>query len=204
MAASGARPMSAPMLIAANVFNSKSSQQFWLDAPRTCANPASPVHGVFCVGSTLGRAMGHFRSADVHSAVHKAGRRSNATSGAWCVNCTAPQRGQAAVGDLFGAKNDRRGAPAYGKPVGTMRNLIAAAIAALSVSGCVDTQEYPMAPNMVRLDISPPTAPFIGETTLRRAAEITLRNGYSAFRLEPIYVEFLRQFWRHRRHVSRQ
>ena len=85
-----------------------------------------------------------------------------------------------------------------------MRNLIAAAIAALSVSGCVDTQEYPIAPNMVRLDVSPPTAPFIGETTLRRAAEITLRNGYSAFRLEPIYVEAFDQLWRHRRHVSRQ
>jgi hypothetical protein len=75
-----------------------------------------------------------------------------------------------------------------------MRNLIAAAIAALSVSGCVDTQEYPVAPNMVRLDVSPPTAPFIGQTTLRRAAEITLRNGYSAFRLEPIYVEAFDQF----------
>ena len=79
-----------------------------------------------------------------------------------------------------------------GKPVATIRTLIAAVIAALSLSACADTQEYPIAPNMVRLDVSPPTAPFIGETTLRRAAEITLRNGYSAFRLEPIYVEFFR------------
>jgi hypothetical protein len=70
-----------------------------------------------------------------------------------------------------------------------MRNLIMATIAALSVSACADTQEYPLAPNMVRLDISPPAGPFVREATLRRAAELTLRNGYSAFRLDPIYVE---------------
>ena len=81
-----------------------------------------------------------------------------------------------------------------GKPGATVRNLIAAAIAALSLSACADTQEYPIAPNMVRLDISPPTAPFIGEATLRRAAELTLRSGYSAFRLEPIYVEAFDKF----------
>lgn len=81
-----------------------------------------------------------------------------------------------------------------GKPVATIRTLIAAAIAALSLSACANTQEYPIAPNMVRLDISPPTGPFIGETTLRRAAELTLRNGYSAFRLEPIYVEAFDNF----------
>ena len=75
-----------------------------------------------------------------------------------------------------------------------MRNLIVAAIAGLSLSACVDTQEYPMAPNMVRLDISPPTAPFVRQTMLRRAAELTLQNGYSAFRLEPIYVEAFDQF----------
>ena len=80
------------------------------------------------------------------------------------------------------------------EPAAAMRNLIIAAIAVLSLSACADTQEYPMAPNMVRLDISPPTAPFIRETTLRRAAEITLQNGYSAFRLEPIYVEAFDQF----------
>jgi hypothetical protein len=75
-----------------------------------------------------------------------------------------------------------------------MRNLIVAVIAGLSVSACADTQEYPIAPNMVRLDITAPTAPFIGEATLRRAAELTLRNGYSAFRLEPIYVEAFDHF----------
>jgi len=75
-----------------------------------------------------------------------------------------------------------------------MRNLIVAAIAGLSVSACADMQEYPMAPNMVRLDINPPAAPFARETTLRRAAELTLRNGYSAFRLEPIYVQAFDHF----------
>jgi hypothetical protein len=107
-------------------------------------------------------------------------------------------KGQA-VCDLFSVKNvsvrmiEQAPLPS-GKPVATIRNLIAAAIAALSLSACADTQEYPIAPNMVRLDVSPPTAPFIGETTLRRAAEITLRNGYSAFRLEPIYVESFDNF----------
>jgi hypothetical protein len=75
-----------------------------------------------------------------------------------------------------------------------MRNVIIATIAALSLSACADTQEYPVAPNMVRLDISPPTSPFVRQTTLRRAAELTLQNGYSAFRLEPIYVEAFDDF----------
>ena len=66
-----------------------------------------------------------------------------------------------------------------------MRNLIVAALAGLSLSACADTAEYPLAPNMVRLDVSPPTEPFIREATLRRAAELTLEHGYSAFRLDP-------------------
>jgi hypothetical protein len=73
-------------------------------------------------------------------------------------------------------------------------NLIVAAIAALSVAGCADTQEYRLAPNMVRLDVSPPTAPFVRDATLRRAAELTLWSGYSAFRLEWIYVEAFDNF----------
>jgi hypothetical protein len=80
------------------------------------------------------------------------------------------------------------------KPAAAMRNLIVAAIASLSVSACADTQEYPMAPNMVRLDINPPAAPSVREATLRRAAELTLQNGYRAFRLEPIYVEAFDHF----------
>jgi hypothetical protein len=63
------------------------------------------------------------------------------------------------------------------KPAPAMRNLIVAAIAGLSLSACAVTQEYPLASNM-----------------LRRAAELTLLNGYSAFRLEPIYVEAFDHF----------
>lgn len=46
----------------------------------------------------------------------------------------------------------------------------------------------PLAPNIVRLDVSPSGAPFIREAVLRRAAELTLEHGYSAFRLTPIYI----------------
>jgi hypothetical protein len=79
-------------------------------------------------------------------------------------------------------------------PAAAMRNLIIAAIAALSVSACDSTQEYPIAPNLVRLDVSPPAGPFVREATLRRAAEITLQNGYSAFRLETIYAQAFDDF----------
>ena len=41
---------------------------------------------------------------------------------------------------------------------------------------------------MVRLDVKPYAEPLVREATLRRAAELTLQNGYSAFRLMPIYV----------------
>jgi hypothetical protein len=69
-----------------------------------------------------------------------------------------------------------------------------AAVASLGVAACDSTQEYRLAPNMVRMDVEPPTAPFVGDATLRRAAELTLRNGYSAFRLDPIYVESFDRF----------
>jgi len=68
------------------------------------------------------------------------------------------------------------------------RNLIFAAIAGLGVSACGSMQELPLAPNMVRLDVNPPGALFVREATLRRAAELTLESGYSAFRLTPIYM----------------
>ena len=62
------------------------------------------------------------------------------------------------------------------------------AIASFSVSACASMQESQFAHNMVRLDVSPPSAPFVREAVLRGAAEITLQNGYSAFRLTPIYA----------------
>jgi len=75
-----------------------------------------------------------------------------------------------------------------------MRILIVAALAGLSLSACADTEEYSLAPNMVRLDVSPPAEPRIHEATLRRAAELTLERGYSAFRLDPIYAEAFDSF----------
>ena len=59
-------------------------------------------------------------------------------------------------------------------------------VGAVSLAGCATIQETALAPNMVRLDVEPYAAPFVGEATLRRAAELTLQNGYSAFRLMPI------------------
>jgi hypothetical protein len=69
-----------------------------------------------------------------------------------------------------------------------MRNIIVVAIASLGVAACANMQELQFAPNMVRLDVDSPSAPFVGEAVLKRAAEITLQNGYSAFRLTPIYA----------------
>ena len=65
---------------------------------------------------------------------------------------------------------------------------------ALALGGCASIQETPFAPNMVRLDVKPYAEPSVGEATLRRAAELTLQNGYSGFRLMPIYVESFDEF----------
>jgi hypothetical protein len=65
---------------------------------------------------------------------------------------------------------------------------------ALALAGCTSIQETAFAPNMVRLDVEPYAAPFVGEATLHRAAELTLQNGYSAFRLMPIYVHAFDEF----------
>jgi hypothetical protein len=66
-----------------------------------------------------------------------------------------------------------------------MRTILAMGIA-LAVAGCVQTSEMPLAPNVVRLQsqgrglIGAQEAP---KQTLRRAAELTLKNGYTHFRL---------------------
>jgi len=65
---------------------------------------------------------------------------------------------------------------------------------ALSLAGCASIEETEFAPNMVRLDVQPYAPPFVGEATLRRAAELTLQKGYSAFRLMPIYVQAFDDF----------
>jgi hypothetical protein len=73
-------------------------------------------------------------------------------------------------------------------------SLAIAAVAGVGVAACASTQETPLSPNMVRIDVDSPAAPFVRDRTLRRAAELTLWNGYSAFRLDPIYVESFDRF----------
>jgi hypothetical protein len=67
-------------------------------------------------------------------------------------------------------------------------NVVAVALLGVWAVGCARIQETPLAPNMVRLDVNPPWAPVDSEATLGYAAELTLRSGYSAFRLTPIYA----------------
>lgn len=64
-------------------------------------------------------------------------------------------------------------------------------IAALAVAGCIRTQEMPLAPNVVRLDTHASGLLFAGQAsahTMKRAAELTLQNGYSHFRFEQAQV----------------
>ncbi len=66
--------------------------------------------------------------------------------------------------------------------------VIAASLLSGGLAGCISTEETALAPNIVRLDTNAFGAPYIWETTLRRAAYITVRSGYSEFRLTPLYV----------------
>jgi len=70
-----------------------------------------------------------------------------------------------------------------------MRQSTFLAVAALSacLSGCATTQETPLAPNFVRLDTSAPFTSELASQTMQRAAELTLQNGYTHFRLTPMY-----------------
>jgi hypothetical protein len=68
---------------------------------------------------------------------------------------------------------------------------------ALALAGCVSTQELPLAPNVVRLDTHASGALFAGQATgqtMKRAAEITLQNRYSHFRLEEAQLSHGSQF----------
>ena len=76
-----------------------------------------------------------------------------------------------------------------------MRHLKAVIVVlGLAAAGCASIVETPLAPNMVRLDVNPPWAPEGRDATLRYAAELTLRSGYSAFRLTPIYAQAFNNF----------
>jgi hypothetical protein len=59
------------------------------------------------------------------------------------------------------------------------------ALISLDLAGCIQTQEMPLAPNAVRLDTHASGLLFTGQTvpqTMHRAAEATLRAGYTRFR----------------------
>lgn len=61
----------------------------------------------------------------------------------------------------------------------------------LVLSACIHTQEMPLAPNVVRIDTQASGLLFVGQassSTIRRAAELTLKNGYSHFRLDQAQV----------------
>jgi hypothetical protein len=70
-----------------------------------------------------------------------------------------------------------------------MRKLkvVTVALVGLVAGGCARVQETPLASNIVRLDFNSPSPPAQRNATLRYAAEVTLRYGYSAFRTIPIY-----------------
>ena len=72
-----------------------------------------------------------------------------------------------------------------------MKRLVCLA-AILSLAGCIDVKERPLAANVVRVETNAQGAFFTGsaaDLTMRRAAEATLRKGYSHFILADESVE---------------
>jgi hypothetical protein len=58
-------------------------------------------------------------------------------------------------------------------------------LVALALTGCITTQEMPLAPNVVRIDTQASGFLFTGQTvpqTMRAAANATLQRGYSHFK----------------------
>ncbi|TCN32485.1 hypothetical protein [Sinorhizobium americanum] len=67
------------------------------------------------------------------------------------------------------------------------RIMMSALLSAALVTSCATTSEMPLAQNMVRLDTNASGLIFTsaaGAITMKKAAEATLRRGYSHFRLE--------------------
>ncbi len=67
------------------------------------------------------------------------------------------------------------------------RMIMSALLSAALVSSCATTSEMPLAQNMVRLDTNASGLIFTsaaGAITMQKAAEATLRRGYTHFRLE--------------------
>jgi hypothetical protein len=60
-----------------------------------------------------------------------------------------------------------------------------AALIAIALTGCITTQEMPLAPNIVRIDTQAGGFLFTGQTvptTMRAAAKATLDRGYTHFK----------------------
>ena len=77
--------------------------------------------------------------------------------------------------------------PIWGQCMRFRSRLAVAPIIGLFAAGCIHTQELPLAPNVVRLDTQASGLLFAGQATtqtMRRAAELTLQNGYTHFRFE--------------------
>lgn len=69
------------------------------------------------------------------------------------------------------------------------RNIIVAALLSAVLTGCATTSEMPLAANMVRLDTNASGLIFTsqaGQITMKKAAEATVRRGYTHFRLEQV------------------
>jgi hypothetical protein len=68
-----------------------------------------------------------------------------------------------------------------------MRARLAVVAIAFALTGCISTQEMPLAPNAVRIDTQAGGFLYTGQTvptTMRAAAKATLDRGYSHFRIE--------------------
>lgn len=65
------------------------------------------------------------------------------------------------------------------------RNFLCAMMGAVALTGCITTQEMPLAPNVVRIDTQSRGLLFTGQTvpqTMRAAAKATLDRGYTHFK----------------------
>jgi hypothetical protein len=68
-----------------------------------------------------------------------------------------------------------------------MRATLSIILLTFAVSGCIHTQEMPLAPNVVRLDTQASGLLFVNQATsatMKRAAEVTIEHGYTHFLLD--------------------
>lgn len=73
-----------------------------------------------------------------------------------------------------------------------IKALSGAALIAVALTGCITTQEMPLAPNIVRIDTRAGGYLFTGQTvpkTMRAAANATLERGYTHFKFADAGVQ---------------